>query len=296
MGLCLTTARPARATAWFRDSRAAPVWCLHDVVDMRTRVFLIVVILGLFLTWPKTIRAQGDASDPPAVAFVEAMGGWGAQLGETDYLPDGSPTTYQHPLVTGWSAGATAGWLLADDLALIGSYQYRTASSREGRIPGVLDRVQGTIHYHTLAIGARMYRALGPGRLRSELAVGLALPFETRLEYEYGPGLAPAGLRGIGTLTDEYNLGYGVQGQLGYELPVARSAYGDLYVAFALELRAFQSNNRGRSTRLDHFVTDFAATPPVAITATTENDDGMTRPRTYAVADLAPRLAIGARF
>jgi hypothetical protein len=265
---------------------------LHGLVNMHTRASLTVVIIGLLLSWPATIRAQDEVPDPPAVAFVEAMGGWGFQLGETEYLPDEAPTRYKHPLVTGWSAGATAGWLLADDLALIGSYQYRTASSREGSITGVLDRVQGEVQYHTMAIGVRLYRAAGPGRLRSELAAGVALPFETKLEYDYGPRLAPAGVSGTGTLTDEYNLGYGVQGQLGYEMPVT----GKLYVALALELRVFQSNNRGKETRLDRFVTDFTATPPVATTATIENDDGMGQPRTYAVAELAPQLAIGARF
>jgi hypothetical protein len=269
---------------------------LHSVVDMHTQAFLAVAIIGVLLMWPAATRADDGTQALPHMAFAEVMGGWGFQLGEIDYLPDGAPTRYKNPLVTGWSAGATAGWLLADDLAVIGSYQYRTASSREGNIPGALDRVQGNIHYHTVAVGVRLYHAVGPGRLRSELAAGLALPFETRLEYDYGPALAPAGIRGTGALTDEYNLGYGLQGQLGYELPVASNASGNLYIALSLELRAFQSNNRGRSTRLDNFVTDFTAIPPAANTATIEHDNGMTQPRTYAVADIAPRLAIGARF
>jgi len=256
---------------------------------MRTRVFLTVVIISFLLSWPAAIRAQAG---PPEVAFAEAYGGWGFQVGETDYLPDGTPTEYKHPVVTGWSVGATGGWLLAGDLALIGSYQYRTASSREGSVAGVLDRVEGEVQYHTISIGVRLYRAAGPGRLRSELAAGLALPFETKLTYDYGPGLAPAGISGTGKLTDEYTVGYGVQGQLGYEMPVADK----LYIALALELRMFQSNNRGKSTRLNNFVTDFTAMPPAATTATIENGDGRVRPRAYAVADLGPRLAIGARF
>jgi hypothetical protein len=262
-------------------------------MHMRSR---FIVIIGLFLAWPAALRAQDETSDPPRMAFVEAQGGWGFQLGELPYLPDGAPTRYKHPLVTGWSVGATAGWLLADDLAVIGSYGYRTASSREGSITGVLDRVQGEIHYHTIAVGVRLYRAMGPGRLRGEFAAGLALPFETQLAYDYGPALAPAGIRGTGTLTDKYNLGYGTQAQVGYELPVAGNAYGNLYAALALELRVFQSNNQGRPTRLDNFVTDLAAVPPAAISATTENDNGAGQPRTYAVSDLTLQLAVGARF
>lgn len=265
--------------------------CLQHAVAMHTRAFVTVVIIGLLLSWPAAIRAQ-QAPDPPDMAFAEAMGGWGLQLGETEYLPDGAPTEYKHPLVTGWSAGATAGWFFTDGLALIGSYQYRTASSREGSVTGVLDRVKGDAHYQTIAIGVRMYHAVGPGRLRSELAAGLVLPFETKLEYDYGPGLAPAGISGTGTLTEKYNLGYGVQGQLGYELPVN----GKIYVALALELRVFQSTNNGKSTRLDNLVTDFTALPPTATTATIEHGDGMSRPTTYAVSDLALRLAVGTRF
>jgi hypothetical protein len=255
-----------------------------------------IAIICLFLAWPAVSRAQDEASDPPEIAFVEAEGGWGFQLGELPYLFDESPTRYKHPLVTGWSVGFTAGWFLTRDLAVIGSYQYRTASTREGSITGVLDRAQGDIHYHTFALGVRQYLALGPGRLRSEFAAGLAFPFRTEAEVDYGPALAPAGIRGSGTLIDHYNLGYGAQAQIGYELPVAATSYGNLYAAAAIELRVFQSTNNGRSTELDNFVTDLAAVPPVATTAVIENEDGAARPRQYAVSDVTLRLAIGARF
>ncbi|HEX8108912.1 MAG TPA: hypothetical protein VF516_14370 [Kofleriaceae bacterium] len=230
------------------------------------------------------------------MGFVEAEGGWGFQLGELAYLPDEKPTRYKHPLVTGWSGGLTGGWFVGNDLAVIGSYQYRTASTREGSITGVLDRIQGHIHYHTFALGVRMYRATGPGRLRAEFAVGLAFPFHTELEYDYGPALALAGIRGTGTRIENYDLGYGAQAQIGYELPVAEIPYGSLYVALALELRAFQSRNWGRSTELDNFVTDLAAMPPTATTATIDNENGAAPPRQYAVSDVTLRLAIGARF
>lgn len=230
------------------------------------------------------------------MGFVEAEGGWGFQLGELPYLPDGSPTNYKHPLVTGWSAGITAGWLVASDLAVTASWEYRTASTREGSINGVLDRVQGDVHYHTFSVGARIFHAAGPGRLRAEFAVGLALPFRTELDYDYNPALAAAGIRGSGSLTDHYNLGYGAQAQLGYELPVYDVPYGHLYAALALDLRAFQSTNRGRSTELDNFVNDLTAAPPAATTATIVNDNGGAQPRQYAVSDVTLRLAVGARF
>lgn len=257
---------------------------------------LFITIIVLFLAWPAASRAEGDAPDPPEMGFVEAEGGWGFQLGELPYLFNGSPTQYKHPLVTGWSAGFTGGWFFAHDLAVIGSYQYRTASTREGSITGVLDRIQGDIHYHTFALGVRMYRSTGPGRLRAEFAAGLVFPFRTEDEVNYGPALALAGIRGSGSMIDHYNLGYGAQMQIGYELPVAATPYGSLYVALALELRAFQSGNNGRTTELDNFVTDLAAMPPTATTATIDNENGAAQPRQYAVSDITLRLAVGARF
>lgn len=262
---------------------------------MQMRPFFIPII-GLALAWPAASRAQDDAPDPPQIGFVEAEGGWGFQLGELDYLSDESPTRYKHPLVTGWSGGFTGGWLVASDLAVIGSYQYRTASTREAHITGVLDRGQGNIHYHTFALGVRMYRPTGPGRLRAEFAAGLVFPFRTEAELDYGPALAAAGIRGSGSMIDHYNLGYGAQAQVGYEYPVAEIPYGSLYVALALELRAFQSTNNGRSSELDNFVADFAATPPTAITTTIDHEDGAAVPRQYAVSDVTLRLAVGARF
>jgi hypothetical protein len=263
--------------------------------DMHVRP-LVITIIGLLLARPSASRAEGDAPDPPHVGFVEAEGGWGFQLGELAYLSDESPTRYKHPLVTGWSAGLTGGWLVASDLAVIASYQYRTASTREADITGVLDRGQGNIHYHTFAIGVRMYQPIGPGRLRAEFAAGLAFPFRTEAELDYGPALAAVGIHGSGSMIDHFNLGYGAQAQVGYELPVAEIPYGSLYVALALELRAFQSTSNGRSSELDNFVPDLAATPPVAITATIDHEDGAAPPRQYAVSDVALRLAVGARF
>jgi hypothetical protein len=257
---------------------------------------LFVVIIGLCLAWPAASRAEDQAPDPLEMGFVEAEGGWGFQLGNAPYLPDGAPTRYKHPVVTGWSAGATAGWLVAHDVAVVASYQYRTATSREGNITGVLDRTQGKIHYHTVAVGGRMYRALGPGRLRGEFAVALVLPFEVTVESDYGPALAPAGITGTGTVTDKYNLGYGAQAQVGYEVPVASFEFGNVYVAAAFELRAFQSSNHGRETQLDNAVTDLSAMPPTATTATIQHENGAAVPSAYAVSDGTLRLAVGARF
>ncbi|HEX3764436.1 MAG TPA: hypothetical protein VHW23_37330 [Kofleriaceae bacterium] len=230
------------------------------------------------------------------MGFVEAEGGWGFQIGELPYLPDHEATHYKHPLVTGWSAGITAGYFVGSDLAVTASWEYREASTRKGSIDGVIDRVQGNIHYHTFSIGARIYRPTGPGWLRAEFAAGLALPFRTEEEFDYDPALARLGVAGSGSRTIHYNLGYGAQAQFGYELPVYDLPFGHLYAALSLEMRAFQSNNRGRETELDNFITDLAAVPPAATTTTFETQNGGAQPEQYAVSDITWRLAVGMRF
>ncbi len=236
-----------------------------------------------------TVQTEA-ATEPRSNAFVEALGGWGAQFGATQYLPDGSPTSFEHPMVTGWSAGATVGWLFMRDLALTGTYEYRTATSVTGSIEGAIDSVQGSVTYHTAVLGVRMYRALGPGRMRAELGAGIALPFETQTEYQWGPALEPAGVTGEGTRTDQYATGFGVAGHIGYEVAVG----GPAFVGAALSVRSFQSNNNGEKTELDNVVTDLTA--PMATTATIEYGDDKAQPETYSVQDVGLRLAVGARF
>lgn len=262
---------------------------------MQFRSFCIAVI-SLGVAGPTAVRADDSAPDPSPVGFVEAEGGWGFQIGELPYLPDHAATNYKHPFVTGWSAGITAGWFASSDLAVTASWEYRTASTREGSIAGVLDRVQGNIHYHTFTLGARIYRPTGPGWVRAEFAAGFALPFRTEEEFDYDPGLARLGIVGSGSRTIHYNLGYGAQAQLGYELPVYDLPFGHLYAAFWFEIRAFQSSNNGRTTELDNFVTDLAAVPPAATTATFETHSGGAAPEQYAVSDITWRLAVGMRF
>lgn len=251
------------------------------------------------LSLPVTVHAQYyeevvvEPEERPAVAFVEALGGWGVQLGRTDYLPDGAPDAWQHPFVTGWTVGGAAGWIFARDLALVGTYEYRWASSREGDIPGAIDKVQGETSYHTASLGLRFYRPVGMGRLRADFGVLLAFPFETRLEYDYSDVLAAAGLPEEGRRVDEYTWGIGVRGQIGYEISVG----GPAYVAFALGVRAFQSNNDGEKTEIDDVI-DLAGMPPTPTTTTIRYGDGPTRaqPTTYSAQDVDVRLAIGARF
>lgn len=245
------------------------------------------IISGLFVALPAIAGAdvERERASPP-VATAEVTGGWGLQLGDTEYLPDGAAGQYKFPFFSGFQGGASAGWLFMPDLALIGTYEYWTSSSIEGSVTGAIDRVQGAVRYQTATVGLRLYRDLGPGRLRGDMSAGLIFPFETTVEYDWGAALAPAGISGTGTRTDRYKLGYGLQAALGYEVPIYRQAF----IAAALELRAFQSNNKGEDMSLDNMVMDFSAPTPIDVTMET------TQPTTYSVQDLGLRVGVGTRF
>lgn len=254
------------------------------------RWMFTAAVCGLML-FGGTAEAQ-DLEDTHV--FVEANGGGGLQIGNTDYLPSGSPTDFQFPWVGGYGVGATAGVMLGGPIALIASYEFDQSWTRTGSIAGVLNEVQGQISYHTAVAGLRLYVPTGFGAFRGSLAVGLIFPFSTQLQFEYGPALAqlPQAITGTGTSITNYSVGYGGVARIGYQIPIA----GPIYTALDVELQAFQSENSGETQRLNNFVTDFTAQPPVATTATLRYGDNGLRPHTEGVTAGRLMLALGAQF
>lgn len=232
-------------------------------------------------------------AEEPEVAFLEAFGTYGFSFGVTNYVPEGSPTDTQHPLTRGPGVGATAGVMLVEEFGLIASYEYSRAASREGFVENALDSVEGSIDFHTIVAGARVMRKLGPGRIHAEVALGVVLPFETELEYQYADAMAglPDPVMGTGTRTSEYNIAYGGHGQFGYSFDIAAGAY----LTTAVKLRTFQTNNEDQEVVLENFVTDFEDPQAVDATMTFDADEGAP-PNTYSVQDLRASLALGYRF
>lgn len=261
---------------------------------MKTYSCIGTLLLGLTLAGAAAAQEESTGAkvvvEQPSVGFIEATGGYGFQFGEQDYLPTGGGD-YKNPLTNGYSVGATAGWTFTPGLALFGNWEYARSNSRDGSVTSALDAVQGVIDYHTIALGLRWTRAIGPGRLYGELAGGVILPFETQIQYDYASGMAAASISGTGTKTDEYNLGVGAYGQLGYQWDL----YDRFYLSTALRLKGFQSNNDGKQTRLANFVTDFTA--PQAMNMAIDYDSaGPVAPRTYSVQDLRLQVALGFRL
>jgi hypothetical protein len=262
---------------------------------MKTSIALgLIVLLGAGPAAAEEQFVEGTGQIA-TLGFVEATGAYGFQLGEQEYLPTSSGA-YEHPMTNGFAVGLSAGWEFVEDLALVGNWQWASSNSRNGQVPDVMRMVEGTIEYHTLAIGLRWTKRLGPGRLIGELGGGVILPFETVVHYDYADGMS--GVLGVasGHQIDEYNLGFGAQGQLGYQWDIAPR----FYVAAALDLRSFQSGNIGRQTRYED-VLEVTAEGPQLVNAVIQHEAdkkgaGIEPPSTYSVQDLRLQIGLGFRL
>jgi hypothetical protein len=256
-------------------------------------LLLMLAIAGPAYADGEAIAPEADQAMKKDYGFVEAFGAFGMQFGEQQYLPTGTGTTYKHPLTNGFAGGVTAGWEFISGLALIGNWEYAAASSREGQVQNALAAVEGSISYHIIAAGLRWTRHLGPGRLYGELSAGVILPFETHLDYTYASAMGglPTPITGNGAKIDEYNLGFGAYGQLGYQWDITSK----LYLATALRVKSFQSDNDGKQTRYENFVPNFAA-PQAINMSTTYGTSGANPPTTYSVQDLRLQMALGFRL
>lgn len=265
---------------------------------MSTTKFSGGVLTGLLLTFAAATTAHAQDTVPPPTSptmfFAEVTGSYGVQFGETDYLPAGTPGDYQYPLVHGLTFGGAAGVMLAPNIALVGVYDYTWATTPIGGVTGVLDRVQGTVDYHTAALGLRVYLPLDVGRIRAEMALGVLFPFHTQLELQYGPALGqlPTPIMGSGTMINDYSVGFGGHAALGYEIPITQNFYVDLNLRY----RLYETENSGERTTLTNFVTDFGAVPPTAVTAVIPYGDGMATPHAYSVQDVRLQLGFGGGF
>jgi hypothetical protein len=159
-----------------------------------------------------------------------------------------------------------------------------------------MQMIEGTIEYHTIALGLRWTKRIGPGRLTGELAGGVILPFETVVHYDYAEAMSGALSVAAGHQIDEYNLGVGAQGELGYQWDILPR----LYVTTALKLKSFQSNNDGKQTRYED-VLSITAQGPQLVNAVVKYEadqagEGIEAPRTYSVQDLRLQVAVGFRL
>jgi hypothetical protein len=242
--------------------------------------------------------AEGNEAPPastgafnPDRVFVEVNGNWGPQLGQQDYVPNGTPTATKAPLTNGFGLGATGGFAISKDFELLVDYTRGYADSRNGYVMGALSQVDGSIVYDAFAAGARMGHRLGPGRIYGQLALGVVMPFSTKVTYDYAPTVAALGLTGTGTETANYGTGIGAHGEFGYHVAIAQG----VYLGASLRLQAFQSSNDGQITRYSNFVTDFSNPRPITVDVMHGTTSAAT-PENYSVQDARFHLALGYDF
>lgn len=229
----------------------------------------------------------------PTRAFVEGFGNWGVNLGRTDYLPDGEPGTSKHPFANGFGAGVTAGIIVvADWMSVIADYRYGRTSTRKGELTGLLSQVEGKVDFHQITAGVRLENRLGPGSVYGQLGAGVLLPFETKLELEYAPELAPVGIMGEGSRTEEFKLAFGAQAEVGYHVDLPSR----LYAGAGIRVATFQGSNAGQELTFENFV-DFTAPVPMPVTTTIHHGtEGPATPTTYSIQDVRLNVSLGVRF
>ena len=254
----------------------------------------IIAAGGVAAAQPPAVEGEEVAVTPAfaeGLPFVEANGTWGLQFGVQSYVPNGSPSSSRAPLTNGFGGGVTAGYAITHDLELFGDWSYGSATSRSGNIPGALSEVEGSISYHTLTAGARMGRHLWRGRIFGQLAVGVVLPLNTKLEYTYAPSLSAIGIMGTGTQIDHYGTGIGGLGEVGYQVAI----WEGIYVGASLRLQTFEMSNDGQSTDYNNFVTDFGN--PAPVTASVHHGTtAAAMPTNYSVQDARLHVAVGYDF
>lgn len=256
----------------------------------------IAVITAALLTAGVAHAQEDDTVEDRRdyVGFVEGMVGYGFQFGTTPYVPEGDGTEFKHPLTNGPALGGTGGLQIVRGIDAILNYELTLAQSRSGEITNAVRDIQGSLAYNTITAGLRTGRWLGPGRLIAEFGMGVVLPFSTQLEYDYDPALSQIGIEGSGRRIDEYALGFGGQGAVGYQIDLTKTG---LFAGSQIGIKSFTSTRDGQVTRFENFVPDFTAAPPAPVNDRIAYDaDGGVQPTTFSVQDVRAQLVLGTRF
>ena len=244
----------------------------------------------------ETFYPVGGTDEPGMHGFIEAFGNWGVNFGQTQFIPDGAPGQSKYPFASGFGGGVAVGvTVLPSWFSIFIDYRYGSTSTVEGELTGALSDVQGHLSYHSLTAGVRMERRAWRGCAYAQMAAGVLMPHHQSLDFEYAPELAVAGITGTGSKKDYFGFARGIEAEMGYHYDLGYVSRW--YFGVGLRVATFQASNNGRDTKLDNFVTDFMARPPVAETATIHfSKHGGLAPMTYSVQDIRINVSIGYRF
>ncbi|NVB79493.1 MAG: hypothetical protein HOV81_13945 [Kofleriaceae bacterium] len=229
------------------------------------------------------------------LGFVEVFGNWGVNFGQTEFIPDGAPGHSKYPFASGFGGGAAVGIVVLPSwLSIFVDYRYGSTRTVTGELTGALSDVHGELSYHSFTAGVRIERPAWRGAAYAQMAAGALLPFHQTIEFEYAPMLAAVGITGEGTRRDHFGAARGVEAEMGYHFDLPSR----FYVGTGIRVATFQASNNGRDTKLDNFVLDFTALPPVAVTRNIHfsKHGGPNMPTTYSVQDIRLNVSVGYRF
>lgn len=185
--------------------------------------------------------AAGSSATGGALGLsVEARGSFTMGHGTSTARQDGAQTAtaeaYELANTSGLGGGLTIGYDIAKNLGIIASYDFRNITTREWKESGSIPAVEGggtsmtttqqTTNTSVIGIGLRPSIDAFGGNFYGGMGLAIVLPYEnsSSVELTISGSLAPPPDNPNGTakldITDEWNLGLGVYGELGYNYAI----------------------------------------------------------------------------
>lgn len=213
------------------------------------------------VTAPAPVVAAPAASGKGLGLSIEARGSWIQSHGTSDAKGTGDMSaatkTYELSNSNGFGGGLTIGYEIAKNLGIVGSYDYRSISTREwtttksvtlpAASPSVdSSSIQQTTKTQVIGIGLRPSVDAWGGKIYAGMGFAMVLPFENETTIElknanFGGG-AIANWKQV--ITSGWNLGLGVYAELGYNYTIT----DNLFAGVGIRGLIATSNNDGKKS------------------------------------------------
>jgi opacity protein-like surface antigen len=209
--------------------------------------------------------------------MIEGSGTFALAAGKSDYVTNGvastSATTYDSKNIgmKGFGGGANVGYEFIPGLMAIASYRYSSLKTREFTNSYVaaatsLATIQSTIKLHMIGIGLRPSVNAFGGEIFAGAGFLVILPTKLETAITYTGGTL-ASVSAVTSVTDNYNLGLGGYGELGYKYKINEN----LSAGIGIRLNIGQSSNNNKDTTTTTTSTSGSTTSTV-----THKDSGAT--------------------
>ncbi|HRP69348.1 MAG TPA: outer membrane beta-barrel protein [Turneriella sp.] len=239
-------------------------------------IFAAIALVGAVSAAPKKAPAKpapkAAAPAPAAVApapaavaptaksasngiglFVELRGGYILSNGSSTSQADGDTTgtkTYKLSNAGGIAGGLTIGYAISKNLGLAASFDYRNASSRtwEQKAATSTSKIQNVKNTMVVGLGLRPSVEAWGGTVYAGAGAALVLPYSDTTTIDITGAGATAGSTAKVEVKNEWNLGIGVYGELGYNYNIT----DNLYLGVGVRALVITSNNDGKKQTVTH--------------------------------------------